>query len=610
MFNNIIYLIIVLAVFQLNYPVEGLFRSPVSPVFILFLVWLSFTLYCRYRFSSLLSLYEMGGPRVDKGQASSAYQSAVTKLSILSIALFALSVYLLNIKFWLLKIPGFVTFSTLPGAVAIIVFFTFLISVWYYSYPVYRLLFDAPVKRRAYIRSKIKLNLPVIFPWAILSIGYDLLSLLKWPALEKVLDKEIGQFIFFAVFLVLLLLFMPPFIKYWWGCTSLPQSEKKEGIVDFFRQVGFKYRDIVTWPILEGQVMTAGVMGLLPRFRYILLTESLLNILSEDELKAVMAHEIGHIKYKHILFYAFFLLGYMVISFGLFDVFFYLMAMHPRLLSLLTSQKEADAGVFYSIFSLPFVLSIILYFRYVMGFFMRNFERQADFFSVQLLGRAEPIIMSLEKIAHASSQSRFHPSWHHFSIAERVEALWKSTLDPSLIKRHSKRLVLSLVAVLVLVSSLGYTLNFGPLKTNLENIALTHILNRQLTDSPEDSEIYKALAYVYHQREKLAKAKWAYENAIRLNPDDALSLNNLAWILATAEDTALLDYTKALTLAKRAVLIERSPTFLDTLAEAYYVNGFYDKALQISKEALDNASERRDYFADQVRRFREKAQGF
>jgi tetratricopeptide (TPR) repeat protein len=358
---------------------------------------------------------------------------------------------------------------------------------------------------------------------------------------------------------------------------------------------------------MEGQVMTAGVMGLLPRFRYILLTESLLNILSEDELKAVMAHEIGHIKYKHILFYALFLLGYMVISFGLFDVFFYLMAMHPQLFALLTSQKEADAGIFYSIFSLPFVLSIILYFRYVMGFFMRNFERQADFFSAQLLGRAEPIIMSLEKIAHAGGQSRSHPSWHHFSIAQRVEALWKSTLDPNLIKRHSKRLALSLIALLVIISSLGYTLNFGPLKANLENIALTHILNRQLKESSEDFEIYKALAYVYHQREKLAKAKWAYENVIRLNPDDALSLNNLAWILITAEDAALLDYKKALTLAKRAVSIGRSSTFLDTLAEAYYVNGFYEKALEVSKEALSRASENRDYFLDQVEKFREKA---
>ena len=610
MFNNIIYFIIVLVIFQFNYPAEGLFRSPISAIFVLFLLWLNFTLYCKYSFLKLLSLYGSGRSEFDKNQAGSGYQLTVTKLSILSIALFALSVYLFNLKYWLLKIPGFTTFSILPSFSAIIIFFSFLVSIWYSSYPAYRLLFGGCIKRKAYIGSKIKLNLPVIFPWAILNVSYDLLSLLQWPSLEKILDKEIGQFIFFSVFLILLVVFLPPFIKSWWGCRPLPQTEKKEGVVNFLKHTGFKYRNIVTWPILEGQIMTAGVMGLLPRFRYILLTESLLNVLSEDELKAVMAHEIGHIKYKHIIFYVVFLMGYMVISFGLFDVFFYLMAMQPWLFGLLTSQNEVEVGIFYSIFSLPFILSIVLYFRYIMGFFMRNFERQADLFSAQLLGKAEPIIMSLEKIAHASGQNRFHPSWHHFSIAERIEVLRRYSQNPHIIKRHSKKLVLSLGVFFVLVLSLGYALNFGSLKTNLENITLTHILNRQLTGSPKDSEIYKALAYIYHQREKLAKAKWSYENVIRLNPDDALALNNLAWILATAEDKTLLDYTKALALAKRAVLIERSPTFLDTLAEAYYVNRLYDEALEISKEALDNASENRDYFVTQLRKFREKAQGF
>jgi len=355
--------------------------------------------------------------------------------------------------------------------------------------------------------------------------------------------------------------------------------------------------------------MTAGVMGLLPRFRYILVTDSLLDFLSEEELKAVMAHEMGHIKYRHLLFYVFFLLGYMAISFGLFDVFFYVMATQPGLFGLLSSQKEFQAGIFYWLLSLPIILSIILYFRYVMGFFMRNFERQADLYSVKLMGNAEPTIMSLEKIARASGQSRHHPSWHHFSIAERVEFLWRSGQDPQLIKRHSRRLALFLILFFVLITSLGYTLNFAPLKIKLEHTALTNLLNEQLVKSPDNIEIYRVLADMYHRRENLAKAQWAYENILRLNPDDGLALNNLAWMLATAKDPTLLDYPRALTLAERAVGIERSPTFLDTLAEAYYVNGLYDQALQTIKEALENASgENREYLASQLKKFR-KGQG-
>ena len=610
MFNNIIYIIIVLVIFSINYPVEGLVRSPIAAVFILFLLWLNFTIYCRYRFSRLLGLYRANYTSLGQSQVSIAYQSVVTKLSILSIVIFASSVYLLNLKYWLLKIPGFTTFSILPGAVAILIFFTFLATIWYYGYPAYCALFNAPTKRWTYIGSNIKLNLPILFPWAILTICYDLISLITRPSLKKIFESEVGQFIFLTLFMILLVLFLPPFIKYWWGCSSLPQTEKKESIVNFFRKAGFKYRDILRWPILEGRMMTAGVMGLLPKFRYILITDSLLNILSEEELKSVMAHEMGHIKYRHILFYILFLLGYMAISFGLFEVFFYVMVMQPWLFGLLSSQKELQAGIFYFLLSLPIILSVILYFRYIMGFFMRNFERQADLYSAKLIGKPEPTIASLEKIAHVSGLSRHHPSWHHFSIAERVEFLWRSLQDPQLIKRHSRRLALFLTVFFVLIVSLGYTLNFGPLKSNLENITLTHILNRQLVESSENVDIYRALAFVYHRRDNLAKAHWAYENILRLNPDDGLALNNLAWILATAQDTTLLDYPRALTLAKRAVGIQRSSTFLDTLAEALYVNGMYDQALQTIKEALENASENRKYFVRQLEKIKKKAQGF
>jgi len=365
MFNNIIYVIIVVVIFQLNYPGEGLFDSPLTSIFILFLLWLNFTIYCKYRFSRLLGLYRDSFAAAGQGRASLDYQSLAMKLSILSIVIFALSVYLLNLKYWLLKIPGFTTFSILPGSVAILIFFTFLATIWYYGYPAYYAFFSCPVERWPYVASNLKLNLPILFPWAILTVCYDLLALLPWPSIKKIFDTQIGQFLFFAVFLTLLVLFLPPLIKYWWGCSALPETEKKEAMVNFLREAGFKYRDIVSWPILEGHIMTAGVMGLLPKFRYILVTDSLISILSEEELKAVMAHEMGHIRYRHILFYVLFLLGFMAISFGLFDLFFYLMALQPSLLTLLSSQKELQSGIFYLLLSLPIILSIILYFQTV-----------------------------------------------------------------------------------------------------------------------------------------------------------------------------------------------------------------------------------------------------
>jgi Zn-dependent protease with chaperone function len=605
MFSNIIYIIVVLVLFQINLPVEGLITSPVTSFLILVLLWLNFALYCKYYFSRLFGLYASGDTTFSQGHLSTAFQRAVTRLSILSIVLFAICLYLLNLKYWLLKVPGFAAFSILPGLAAIMVFFVFLSTVWYFGYEVYRSFFTSPVKRWDYITSQVMLNFPILFPWALITLCYDILSLLTWPSLRRMYESQTGQFLFFTMFLILLVIFLPPLIKYFWGCSPLPRSEKKERIEDFLEAQGFRYRGILRWPLLEGRLMTAGVMGLVPQFRYILITDSLLRLLSIEELKAVMAHEIGHIRYKHLLFYILFVLGYMAISFGLFDLLFSLMALQPRLFNLLNSQKEIYASLFYLMLSVPIILSIIIYFRYIMGFFMRNFERQADTYSIKLVGEVTPTITSLEKIATASGIGRHQPSWHHFSIAERVEFLWRSSRDPQLIKRHSRRLAISLVVFLMLLISIGFALNAGSLKSSLEDRTLTRVLNRRLAESPQDVDIYKALAQIYHRRENLPKALWAYENILRLDPDDGMALNNLAWILATAEDPDLRDYPRALDLAKRAVEVEASPTFLDTLAEAYYVNGLYDQALATIGEALDKATGNRDYLIRQQRKFRD-----
>ena len=56
MFSNIIYLIIVIVLFQLNVPAEELITTPVIFFLSFLLLWLSFALFCRYGFSRLVTL--------------------------------------------------------------------------------------------------------------------------------------------------------------------------------------------------------------------------------------------------------------------------------------------------------------------------------------------------------------------------------------------------------------------------------------------------------------------------------------------------------------------------------------------------------------------------
>jgi len=120
MFNNIIYFIVVLLIFNISYsdsPPEDFLFSTLIP---LFLSWAFFAIYSGKIFGSLLKrLRERGG---DDGVLTDQYQRITVRLSVLSIILFALAVYFFNLKQWLNLIPGFGSFSVLQGVLALALF--------------------------------------------------------------------------------------------------------------------------------------------------------------------------------------------------------------------------------------------------------------------------------------------------------------------------------------------------------------------------------------------------------------------------------------------------------------------------------------------------------
>ncbi len=436
-----------------------------------------------------------------------------------------------------------------------------------------------------------------------MSLVYDLIALSPWAGTGSFLRGIGGHIILFAGFITLLMIYMPRIIQYWWGCKPLEGSEKARQLEAFLRDKGFRYRHLLTWPLFEGRMMTAGIMGIVPRYRYILVTDSLFQILSTEELKAVLAHEMGHAKYRHLLFYVFFVMGLMVLSFGLQNFFPLMFYTHPFFMNMISGEDTQVINLFYLALSIPMLMTLVVYFRYVMGFFMRNFERQADLYSAMTMGTPKPIISSLEKIAHLSGKSRDLPSWHHFSIRERVNCLWRTLEEPGLFRRHNRFVATSFLIYLVCLVTLGYILNFSPMKQHMAYSLAGKVLTQQLLKDPDNIALCQNLAMVYHEMGKYREAIETYERIIDLDENQAVSLNNLAWLLVTVPDQELRDKRRALDLAKRAVALERSAVFLDTLAEAYYVNGLSREAVETIEEAVSVAEENRDYYEKQLEKF-------
>jgi len=593
MFNNIIYFIIVLLIFNISYqkapPEDSLFYTLVM----LFGTWVVFAAFCRISFQRLV--YRVRQEEAAEGAPAANYHRLVLRFSILAIFLFALDVYFFHLRYWLQSIPGLQHFSAVQGILAVSLFMAYLGTIWYFSHAAYVAAFQGRVSRRAFIISNVKLNVPILFPWVILSLIYDLIFLIPWTRSWRPLSEPEGQMILFASFLVILLIFLPRFIQYWWECTSFGPTEKVKELERFFQEKGFKYRKLLRWTIFQGRMLTAGIMGIVPRYRYILVTDALMETLSVEELEAVMAHEMGHAKYRHMILYLLFILGYAVILPGLvelYDVFFSFLATRPFFLSLFKNAHSEGLGKVYILFLLLIlVASVLIYLRYVMGFFMRHFERQADLYSAVVMESPLPTIRSLEKIALLSGKIRDLPSWHHFSIRERVDCLRRMISDPKLLRKHNSLIAVCLGIYLVGAAGLGYVLNFTPVRASLASFLMGKAFHH-----------YQSAA-AYQEAGKPEKAIEVYEKIIQEDQDQAVALNNLAWLLVTVPDESLRDKERGLRLAKRAVALERSPVFLDTLAEAYFANDMLPEAIETMKEALSLAPEGRSYYEEQLKKF-------
>lgn len=79
-----------------------------------------------------------------------------------------------------------------------------------------------------------------------------------------------------------------------------------------------------------------------------------------------------------------------------------------------------------------------------------------------------------------------------------------------------------------------------------------------------------------------------YDAILQLEPRQPMSLNNLAWILATSSDASIRNPGKAVTLAETLCGLSgyREPLSLDTLAVAYASRGDFSKAVSTLEKAV------------------------
>ncbi|GAB4234887.1 MAG: hypothetical protein Tsb0021_14290 [Chlamydiales bacterium] len=331
------------------------------------------------------------------------------------------------------------------------------------------------------VTRQLRIVIPFVIPFFIFSAFVDLLAIPTTPFPGAKNDSvsffsELLLLFLTLAILALSMVFLPFFIQKIWKAAPIRNQALLEELESLCQRVGFSHGGMLTWTVMN-PYHTAAIVGVIPKFRYVLFTQSLIENLPSNEVLAVLGHEIGHTKYHHMLKYPAILLGMVTLA-SLSS-----MLLQDSIVDFIGLQRLLNNGAFYSMLE-PFmhlciyILVISLYFRFIFGYFSRLFERQADLYPHEIGIPLSHMIGALDNIAHFSGRIHRQPSWHHYSIQERIDFLEHAAENPKTIQNHKKVVNRSFYTYL-LILGLMLVLLFSPTLSSYPPFAIiTKGLNR------------------------------------------------------------------------------------------------------------------------------------
>ena len=309
------------------------------------------------------------------------------------------------------------------------------------------------------------LPLLVIFAWS------ESLTLLG-PDHRGVLSEDTALWLTPAG--VLAIFFLSPLvIRHVWQTMPLPPGEVRDRMLALCKHHHVKVRELLLWRTGSG-LINAAVTGLLAPVRYILLSDGLLDQIKPREIEAVMAHELAHVKCKHIVWMGLVLittLGLTELA-GHYVIDEYILPTAPT-----TQESTGQASLLdlndpqtrTLVVSIPaFTITLMIF-----GWVSRRIERQADVFAARHLASVNPepayddqarqvfddeaaqtMVSALQRVAILNHHPVERKSWRHGSIQWRqdhLRSLVGQPINQASIDRVINRVKLATLAGLALL---------------------------------------------------------------------------------------------------------------------------------------------------------------
>ncbi len=340
------------------------------------------------------------------------------------------------------------------------------LGTWWAYYPIERRIRDAVLLRRLdlgqpvyaapsrgrYVLMQVRLHLLLLLvPLMVILTLSEIINLSLAPWSDREWSAAVTDLGTLAAGLTVFV-FAPLMARWILGVVPMSDGPIHDDLLTVCRAHKVKVRRLLVWKT-DGSMLNAAVMGVFGWLRYVLLTDALLESLARRQVRAVMAHEIGHIRRHHMPW----LIATLFATISATSLIFSVVVL------LASSDVDPAVDIAPRVDLVGTAVAVVVLFA-VFGWVSRRFERQADTFAVQHLSRwpstseneSEPqaqsrtssdcagetitveAVQTMQQALHTIARLHAAPltrhSWRHGSIA------WRSAYLASLIGRDASTL--------------------------------------------------------------------------------------------------------------------------------------------------------------------------
>ncbi|MGH7176688.1 MAG: M48 family metallopeptidase [Tepidisphaeraceae bacterium] len=362
-----------------------------------------------------------------------------------------------RVRTWPVELPGAIL-GTLPA-------FAAWMGLWWAQFPADRALREqslllqledglpvhAPPGFWSYFIANLRLQLLfTAIPVALILFLRDVAAIILWLGAGMDLRSartglapataaaQVIEWLLVPLSAIIVFILAPEILRHVLLTQRLPDSPLRAKLETLCRSMKLRYRDILLWRT-GNNMGNAAVMGIVPRMRYILLSDLLMETMTDEQIEAVFAHEAGHIVHRHMTWYVVFIMILMLWALGPAQW------LDNQLAGLLPARFN---GTVRDLIWLVVLGAIMLK---LFGLLSRFFERQADVYAARTMqtqadasggqvtalsgscvGRHGAAMFSsaLERVAVINNIPIRARNFSHGSIADRLNFLRILSRDP------------------------------------------------------------------------------------------------------------------------------------------------------------------------------------